>query len=502
MLTCRWLNDIDLVIVMTLAENVVNSTYNNIILLDVVSEYELKMNSRLEMEAGWIESQIQHIKEITNENEMNRNIQKLIKSVREWVRIAKPIQLVAKSKGISYGLSKKLGLSLRTLAIYLFTEKYFTQQAFEIVNTMKPLFEEFEPLVAILNEDSKAIKKKIIEKKTVEEENFIIEKTKELKTKGQSLIFNPSQENIDSFIDYIATIDNTIKAFHVSNYQKKKKMREELCVLSREVARDLYRSNKENIELVYKFVLELFSRFSNTDLSVKLKVDVSMLKTAIERNNEEYRKQKAEKERKEKRKKVWKVLSVVSIICGILCWVIIASLNQQGSSKNIYKSNTGIETNTPAPTASPKPMYVYNGKMLITPEYECVSPFEIIADSNTDYYIYLKYQRAPSNTTEKRSLKSKATYPYEGDIAFYLKAGKSVSINVPIGIYKLYYATGSTFFDTNLLFGNTTKCYDSDDLLSFYADSEYYRGHTITLKPVSYGNFDTDSIKKSEFPTR
>lgn len=180
---------------------------------------------------------------------------------------------------------------------------------------------------------------------------------------------------------------------------------------------------------------------------------------------------------------------------AIIFWAINSSISNS-------KLDSGAKANTPLPTATPKPMLVYNGKMFITPDYEGVSPFKVIADSNTDYYVYLKYQWAPSNSTEKRSIKIKATYPYENDIAFYLKAGQTVSIDVPIGIYKLFYATGTTFFDTKLLFGNATQYYGSDDLLNFYADSKYYQGHTITLKAVSYGNFDTDPISKSEFPIR
>ena len=129
-------------------------------------------------------------------------------------------------------------------------------------------------------------------------------------------------------------------------------------------------------------------------------------------------------------------------------------------------------------------------------------PFTIIADSTTDYYVYLKYQSAPKSSTESRALKSGAKSPYEKDVAFYLKAGQQVKIDVPIGVYKLYYATGSDFYGTKLLFGDNTHYYASDDLLSFYSDSQYYNGHTITLKSTYNGNFDTDPISESQFPTR
>ena len=361
--------------------------------------------------------------------------------------------------------------------------------------------EEHNTLTNILNIDLKVSERNFIDEEAKEKENSINEKMNELKISGEALISSPSQERIQSFLGDIENIDNAIKS--VGDKRKKEQMREELCILARGIARDLYYSNKSNnVGYVYKIVSELSPRFSDTTLSSKLTMDVLKLKTILDRNSMEYRKQKEEKERKEKRKKMWKNLFILLISGAIIYWAVKGSSTNNNSTNATNITNSGTKTNTPMATATPKPMFVYNGKMFITPEYECVSPFTVIADSNTDYYIYLKYQWAPTNTTEKRSIKSKATYPYESDIAFYLKAGQTVSIDVPIGVYKLYYATGSTFFDTKLLFGSSTRCFDSDDLLKFYADSEYYQGHTITLKPVSYGNFDTDPINKSEFPTR
>lgn len=156
----------------------------------------------------------------------------------------------------------------------------------------------------------------------------------------------------------------------------------------------------------------------------------------------------------------------------------------------------------PSSTATPRPVSTYNGQVLIVPDYTRVCPLEIKADTGSDYYIYLDYQRAPTYTTESRQLGSLARAPYESDIAFIVKSGRTVEVDVPIGVYKLYYATGTTFYGTKLLFGDNTRYYDSDDLLTFYAGNEYYNGHTITLYSVYDGNFDTDEISEKNFPTR
>lgn len=161
-----------------------------------------------------------------------------------------------------------------------------------------------------------------------------------------------------------------------------------------------------------------------------------------------------------------------------------------------------VTTKRPTATNTPAPVSVYNGKLFIKSDYEGTCPFEVKADSTSNYYIYLEYQRAPSNSTTTRDRKTSAYSPYESDVAFYLEKGKSYEIDVPVGVYKLYYATGDTFYGTKLLFGDKTRFYASDDLLNFYSDSQYYNGHTITLYSVSHGNFDTDPISESSFPGR
>lgn len=90
----------------------------------------------------------------------------------------------------------------------------------------------------------------------------------------------------------------------------------------------------------------------------------------------------------------------------------------------------------------------------------------------------------------------------ESDIAFLVMAGQSYSLEVPIGVYKLYYATGDTFFNTSILFGDDTRYYEADELLTFNASGNYYNGHTITLYSVYNGNLDTDEIPEQSFPKR
>ena len=154
----------------------------------------------------------------------------------------------------------------------------------------------------------------------------------------------------------------------------------------------------------------------------------------------------------------------------------------------------------PSATSTPKPLKVRNGSQYVYSDYEGTCPFTIKADSEVNYYVYLEYQRASSSSTTPRNRQHYSSAPFEDDIAFYLAKGQTHKIDVPVGVDKLYYATGDSFYGSKLLFGENTSYFTSDDLLDFYCDGRYYNGHTITLYPVRNGNFDTEKISESSFP--
>ena len=199
-----------------------------------------------------------------------------------------------------------------------------------------------------------------------------------------------------------------------------------------------------------------------------------------------------------------KWLIAVILVGGAIIYNQNPSLFSKGSRNQSSETRTPVITSTPSPvpTATPKPVNASNGQIFINPDYEQMCNLTLKASSSSNHYIYLEYKSAPANSANKRSLKSNASSPYESDIAFYVAKGSEATVQVPIGVYKFYYASGDTFFGKKLLFGDGTRFFSSDDYLTFYTDEEKIYGHTITLTAVVNGNFDTDSIPESEFPGR
>ena len=142
--------------------------------------------------------------------------------------------------------------------------------------------------------------------------------------------------------------------------------------------------------------------------------------------------------------------------------------------------------------------------MLTWPSYERTCPLTVsVPSGKNNYYIYLRYLHAPSYSVEARTPISGGYGASTGntdDLSFYVQAGKSVSLDVPIGVYKLSYACGETWYGATDLFGAETLYYTSSDTLSFYADGDYYNGHTLELWLQQNGNFDQRSISASQFP--
>ena len=86
------------------------------------------------------------------------------------------------------------------------------------------------------------------------------------------------------------------------------------------------------------------------------------------------------------------------------------------------------------------------------------------------------------------------------DVGLYVSAGKTASTQVPIGSYKLYYASGETWYGESLLFGPDTMYYASDEILEFYADSESYVGNSLTLQLSTNGNYESHYVDPKDSP--
>lgn len=125
------------------------------------------------------------------------------------------------------------------------------------------------------------------------------------------------------------------------------------------------------------------------------------------------------------------------------------------------------------------------GEIIREPLFERVAPLTVETGGEYDYFISLV-----------RSGNSYAT------MTFYIRAGETADVDVPLGEFEIYYATGPAWYGEEKLFGVDTEYRKCDGTFRFYLDEEnYYQGYTLTFRPVINGNLDTDYISAEDFPT-
>lgn len=116
------------------------------------------------------------------------------------------------------------------------------------------------------------------------------------------------------------------------------------------------------------------------------------------------------------------------------------------------------------------------GKVFIGDGKYCYSELTIKSSSTSACYIKLK----DANGSDAYS--------------FFVRAGDTVTVPVPPGYYKVYFAYGKDWYGPDLLFGSDTVCEKDDDLLDFKQYTWEY-----TLYPITNGNFSATPISLDEF---
>lgn len=87
--------------------------------------------------------------------------------------------------------------------------------------------------------------------------------------------------------------------------------------------------------------------------------------------------------------------------------------------------------------------------------------------------------------------------------AYFLRGGSTRSFNVPLGTFKLKYATGNNWCGEQQLFGNDTIYSKAADTFTFEQPPGYYPTHwTVELVLQRHGNLRTHRITRAEFDGR
>lgn len=126
---------------------------------DLVDSYEIETQGFLQKEYENLAALIKSAKEAAPRGEIAVSpiIDRLERVARNWDRVAQPIQVSAKSRGIAHKQSRDVAFELRGLGIDLNNEHDMLHQAHRMTELLSELFAELPDVAERLEDDAKAI---------------------------------------------------------------------------------------------------------------------------------------------------------------------------------------------------------------------------------------------------------------------------------------------------------------------------------------------------------
>jgi len=82
---------------------------------------------------------------------------------------------------------------------------------------------------------------------------------------------------------------------------------------------------------------------------------------------------------------------------------------------------------------------------------------------------------------------------------YFIRRSSTLSIELPLGSYKLKFAQGEKWYGEKHLFGPRTAYSYVPDKMIFYIDGDYVRGHRIELIPQVNGNLETPPMRAQDW---
>jgi len=137
-----------------------NGTKHAAILIDeIIDSYRLEVSGFLEAESLNITKVVDAIKDCAEHNpeKFSEYFQQLENLVSGWSRVALPIQLSMKSRGMEHDLSRDTGFTIRGAGLKLFNEHDLLTETKAITSLLKKYFQHFPELAERAEDDSEAL---------------------------------------------------------------------------------------------------------------------------------------------------------------------------------------------------------------------------------------------------------------------------------------------------------------------------------------------------------
>lgn len=168
------------------------------------------------------------------------------------------------------------------------------------------------------------------------------------------------------------------------------------------------------------------------------------------------------------------------ILAGILGGVLVMDEYQSPAKPSYAASKTAQHVN---PQPDYPPVAIRPGIQRINTNAERIAPLRIKTPLGTESYFVKLTQSATGVAV----------------MTFYIHGGQTFDTEVPLGSYRIKYATGDVWYGETHLFGPETQYSEADKVFQFAVNGNQISGYTVELIRQRGGNLHTKSIAPSQF---
>jgi hypothetical protein len=161
----------------------------------------------------------------------------------------------------------------------------------------------------------------------------------------------------------------------------------------------------------------------------------------------------------------------------------------QSQPSKSYSPDYSSSSSRQIPSTAQKPIFTEpeqvlpsHGKITWNSDGEPVAPLEIRSSMGSHYVVKLSDY-----------------YSGRAVLSVFVHGGSTVHLDVPLGTYRIKYASGEHWYGPTHLFGPETAYSKADSSFDFRVTGNQVSGYTLTLYKVVDGNLQTTTISPNEF---